>query len=38
MSNILVINDFVSKGKMAGNMMEPVLTYKGHQTFFCLQL
>ncbi|MDU1864886.1 MAG: pyridoxal kinase [Anaerococcus sp.] len=34
MSNILVINDFVSKGKMAGNMMEPVLTYKGHQTFF----
>lgn len=34
MSNILIINDFVSKGKMAGNMMEPVLTYKGHQSFF----
>ena len=34
MSKILVLNDFVSKGKIAGNMMEPVLTYMGHQTYF----
>ncbi len=34
MSNILLLNDFVSKGKVAGNMIEPILTYTGHQAFF----
>lgn len=34
MSKILVLNDFVSRGKMAGNMMEPVLSYLGHEIFF----
>ena len=34
MKNILIINDFVSLGKIAGKMMETVLSYKGHNTFF----
>lgn len=34
MKNILIINDFVSLGKIAGKMMENVLSYKGHNTFF----
>lgn len=34
MSRILLIGDFVSKGKIAGNIMEPVLSYSGHDVFF----
>lgn len=34
MKNILILNDFVSLGKIAGKMMETVLSYKGHKTFF----
>lgn len=34
MKNILIINDFVSLGKIAGKMMENILSYKGHNTFF----
>ena len=34
MSKILVLNDFVSRGKLAGNMMEPVLSKAGHDVFF----
>ena len=34
MSKILLISDFVSRGKIAGNMMEPVLSYSGHDVFF----
>lgn len=34
MSKILVLNDFVSRGKMAGNMIDSVLSYVGHEVFF----
>ena len=34
MSKILLIGDFVSKGKIAGNIIEPVLSYSGHDVFF----
>ena len=34
MTDILIINDFVSLGKIAGKMMETVLSYKGYRTFF----
>lgn len=34
MSKILLFCDFVSKGKIAGNIMEPVLTYSGNDAFF----
>lgn len=34
MKNVLIINDFVSLGKIAGKMMEAVLSYKGHRVFF----
>ncbi|WP_394011186.1 carbohydrate kinase family protein [Anaerococcus cruorum] len=34
MSKILLIGDFVSKGKLAGNIIEPVLSYSGHDVFF----
>ena len=34
MSNILLMNDFVSTGKLAGNMMDSVLSYMGHKVYF----
>ena len=34
MKDILIINDFVSKGKIAGNMMTAVLSYKNYNTYF----
>lgn len=34
MSKILLINDFVSKGKIAGNIMDACLSYKLHQCYF----
>lgn len=34
MSKILLVGDFVSKGKIAGNIMEPVLAYEGHDVYF----
>ena len=34
MSKILLVGDFVSKGKIAGNIMEPVLSYVGHDVSF----
>ena len=34
MKNILIINDFVSLGKMAGKMMDSVLSYKEYRGFF----
>lgn len=34
MSQILLINDFVSRGKIAGNMVDPVLSHAGHDVYF----
>lgn len=34
MKNILIMNDFVSLGKIAGKMMDAVLSYKNHRVFF----
>lgn len=34
MKKILVINDFVSLGKMAGKMMDAILSYKNYDVFF----
>mgnify|MGYP002713382571 CR=1 FL=1 len=34
MSEILLLNDFVSRGKIAGNMIDPVLSSKNHNVYF----
>lgn len=34
MSQILLINDFVSRGKIGGNMVDLVLSKKGHYVYF----
>ena len=34
MSTILLMNDFVSTGKLSGNMMDSVLSYMGHKVYF----
>lgn len=34
MSQILLVNDFVSRAKIAGNMMDPVLSSEGHDVYF----
>lgn len=34
MSEILLLNDFVSRGKIAGNMMNPVLSSYNHNVYF----
>ncbi|MDO5047598.1 MAG: bifunctional hydroxymethylpyrimidine kinase/phosphomethylpyrimidine kinase [Anaerococcus sp.] len=34
MKKVLIINDFVSYGKMAGRMMDAILSYKNYDVFF----
>lgn len=34
MSEILLINDFVSRGKIAGNMINPILSANNHNVYF----
>ncbi len=34
MTDILILNDFVSRGKIAGNMLSSVLAYKDFNTYF----
>ena len=33
MKNVLILNDFVSKGKIAGRLMAPVLSYMDCEVF-----
>ena len=34
MKNVLILNDFVSKGKIAGRLMSTVLSYMDCEVFF----